>query len=286
MNTHSSKRLTYLSDKDFEDYILPLILYLSNKIKSFLANSGHSKHFFTLGICGSVCSGKSSLSSIISKLLAKHLQLSDQEILNLSTDNFLHGYAYLEANHLLTEKGHPISYNYSRIQDFFDRVQAKESEISLPIYDHQQYDFSEEKSQSIQPKHLKVLILEGVNILQPPEYLTQLLQEKVDNLPTNIGFAPLINASIYIDASDENLKHWYLQRFFDRVKSSHKKPISFFEKFRLLSKSDLEKAALDLWNTVNQPNLDKHIKPFKKNADVCITKALNHKISSISFRPE
>ena len=258
--------------------IAPLIEQIIGEIKDHTENKA-SFGPYIIGIAGSVCSGKTTLARLLQGYLLEALGLEQTQIGILGTDNFLRNYADLSRNRLIEKKGHPESYDYAGIQLFFEDLLSGQCErIKVPRYDHDLYDTHPSDMIEFHPKQLVVLIIEGVNVLQPDHYLKPFALDTA----TQPGFRTHLNSSIYLDASEEDLIDWYKQRFIQQMSQPARQQHPRFKQYAGLSKECLEEKALSLWYRVNQPNLVQHILPFKPDADHLIDQSNNHQMSENS----
>ena len=167
--------------------------------RSFYQATDHSP--LMIGVTGSVAVGKSTISNLLRELFANATaQLQTQVI---STDNFLFTNERLQQNHILHRKGFPESFDTNAIIEFLSELKEGKSSFSLPVYSHETYDIEESFSQFDAPK---VLILEGVNILQ---------ESAAKSNNTRLAISEFLDFSIFIDADENDIAQWYADRFLD-----------------------------------------------------------------------
>jgi type I pantothenate kinase len=229
--------------------------YIYNKYSSY-AEANNSP--FILAISGSVASGKSYFSMLIKNtLLETHKNLN---IRIVSSDSFLYPKAYLIENNIMNQKGFPISYNKKELFDFLKAVKSNSLPISIPIYSHELYDTL--STREVLNK-CDIIIFEGVINLQDIEY-------------NNAKILDFYDLKIYLNASENNLKKWYTDRFFENIKKSKDNPNSKFAQYINLPESSILKSCNELWEKVNYINLINFIEPSMKNADIVINKNSSH----------
>ena len=121
-----------------------------------------------------------------------------------------------------------------------------------------------------------ILIVEGLNILQPGE------------LPKSgkpILFASdFLDLSIFIDAAEKDLTAWFMERFRRLRQTAFADPKSFFHKFSQMSTEEAEAFGMWAWNEINLPNLRDNIQPTKGRADLVLTKGPSHTIEQVALR--
>ncbi|MNL70003.1 Pantothenate kinase [compost metagenome] len=90
--------------------------------------------------------------------------------------------------------------------------------------------------------------------------------------------------SIYIDA-DENLIHrWYVERFMRLRETAFRDPSSYFNRYASISESEALARAEDLWANINLKNLRENILPTRPRADLILQKGENHLIEKVALR--
>jgi type I pantothenate kinase len=121
-----------------------------------------------------------------------------------------------------------------------------------------------------------ILIVEGLNVLQ------------AGSLPEDGKAIPFVSDyfdfSVYIDAHEEVLQDWYVDRFLTLRKSAFADPRSFFHRFAQLSDSDAIATAKGIWTRINLGNLRENILPTRPRADLILKKHANHLVSEVALR--
>ena len=118
---------------------------------------------FIIAVAGSVAVGKSTTARLLQALVTQWPQRPHTEL--VTTDNFLYPNAVLEQRGLSDRKGFPESYDRRALLRFVQQVRAGAPEVTAPVYSHVAYDILPGQRQSVQRPD--VLILEGINVLQP-----------------------------------------------------------------------------------------------------------------------
>ncbi len=118
---------------------------------------------FIIAVAGSVAVGKSTTARLLQTLVTQWPQHPRTEL--VTTDNFLYPNAVLEQRGLSDRKGFPESYDRRALLRFVQQVRAGVPEVTAPVYSHVAYDILPGQRQSVQRPD--VLILEGINVLQP-----------------------------------------------------------------------------------------------------------------------
>jgi len=90
--------------------------------------------------------------------------------------------------------------------------------------------------------------------------------------------------SIYIDADENDLRTWYVNRFFSFCETAFKDPASYFHRYSKLSDVEARETATRIWETVNMANLRENVLPTRQRADLILRKGPDHLINSVYLR--
>ena len=242
------------------------------KATSRFLNAGDGKAPYIIGIAGSVAVGKSTTSRVLEKLLARWPNTPKVSL--VTTDGFLLPNAELRRLGLMERKGFPESYDGAALLKFVARIKAGERNVAAPLYSHLVYDVL--PGEEIVIDRPDILIVEGLNVLQPPK------------LPRDAKPIPFVSDyfdfSIYIDADEEILRRWYVDRFMTLRKTAFRKPESFFRRYAELGEDEALTTAHGLWDRINLPNLRENIFPTRPRADLILRKDESHMIEEVALR--
>ncbi len=136
-----------------------------HKMTSEFLDEGHERTPFVIGVAGSVAVGKSTTARILRELIARWDWEPKVDL--VTTDGFLHPNAVLTRRNLMARKGFPESYDRRALLRFVAEVKAGKSEVTAPVYSHLTYDIV--PGERIVVRRPDVLIVEGLNVLQPPQ---------------------------------------------------------------------------------------------------------------------
>lgn len=266
-----------LSLEEVDSIYLPLIRLIQYK---FQANRHHREALqcflgkkipnipYIIGIAGSVAVGKSTTARILQALLANGH--SPAKVSLVTTDGFLYPLATLQAKNLLHKKGFPVSYDVAKLVQFLMEIKSGRSLVLAPIYSHITYDILPNQFNMVEQPD--ILILEGLNVLQPPAFHQK------------FAVSDFVDFSIYVDAKEDILKKWYVERFLKFRQSAFNNPNSYFKAYASLSEQDAISTAERIWDEINGLNLKENILPTRERANLILTKGENHQIENVKLR--
>lgn len=237
----------------------------------FLQAESDVKLPYVIGLAGSVAAGKSTTARVLTALLSRWP--NTPKVALVTTDGFLLPNAELQARGLMERKGFPESYDGQRLISFVSQIKAGKPVVTAPVYSHLVYDVV--PGEEIAIERPDILIVEGLNVLQPPR------QRDGEFSPAVSDF---FDFSIYLDADEEDLTRWYMNRFLRLRETAFRDPRSFFRKYAELSEGAALDVAQGLWNRINLPNLRDNILPTRQRAGLILTKGPSHRIEQVALR--
>jgi type I pantothenate kinase len=227
---------------------------------------------YLIGVAGSVAVGKSTTARVLRQLLSRWPNMPKVDL--ITTDGFLFPNAVLRASSLMERKGFPESYDMGTLLRFLSDIKAGRRHVEAPVYSHLVYDIV--ASQTIEIDRPDILIVEGLNVLQPAR------------LPRDGKAIPFVSDffdfSIYLDAHEALLRRWYVERFMTLRETAFRSPKSFFRKYADLSEAEALETAHGLWSRINHPNLIENILPTRPRADLILVKGETHQVDRVSLR--
>ena len=227
---------------------------------------------YVIGVAGSVAVGKSTTSRILQALLKRWPNHPKVDL--VTTDGFLWPNAVLEERDLMHRKGFPESFDIPRLYQFAAAVKAGERAVTFPRYSHQTYDILPDEFGVVdQPD---VLIIEGLNVLQPP-YV-------VPGRPLRRVLSDLFDFSVYIDAETKVLEQWYVDRFLTFRDTAFRKKDAYFHRYASLTTEEARKTASGIWKEINEVNLVENILPTRERADLILSKGADHSVYRVRLR--
>ncbi|MFZ9564931.1 MAG: type I pantothenate kinase [Ilumatobacteraceae bacterium] len=225
---------------------------------------------YVIGVAGSVAVGKSTFARILQALLARWPDHPKVDL--ITTDGFLHPNHVLEERGIMNRKGFPESYDTRNLLKFLRELKSGRPAVQAPVYSHVVYDIIEgEQTTVCQPD---ILILEGLNVLQvgaPGSEAAEFVSDYFD-------------FSIYIDADEDDIEQWYVDRFLSLCDSVFQNPDSFFRHFAHLSRDEAIATARGIWQGINGLNLSENIEPTRERASLILRKGADHRVSDVRLR--
>jgi type I pantothenate kinase len=227
---------------------------------------------YIIGIGGSVAVGKSTTARVLQALLARWPNVPKVDL--VTTDGFLYPNAILQRERLMDRKGFPESYDLPALLRFLNDVKAGRRPTRAPIYSHLVYD--------VMPNHWvevdrpDILIVEGLNVLQ------------AGRLPRDGEAIPFVSDffdfSIYLDADEDVLKAWYVNRFLTLRGTAFSDPKSYFHRYSKFTDAEAVTTATDIWTRINLVNLHENILPTRQRADLILKKGESHGVDEVALR--
>lgn len=265
-----------ISLDEVEDVYLPLTrllnLYVAasqnlHKVTSTFLGTLAPPVPYVIGVAGSVAVGKSTFARILQALLARWPDHPTVEL--VTTDGFLYPNKVLERRGLMDRKGFPESYDNRRMVNFLRDVKSGMPEVKAPVYSHILYDIVPGRELAVhQPD---ILILEGLNVLQVAETTSDYVSDYFD-------------FSIYVDADEEHIRDWYIERFLQLRETAFQDERSFFHHFTAYSEEDCRVIAKSIWEEINGVNLRENIAPTRGRAHLVVEKGPDHRVQRVRLR--
>ena len=227
---------------------------------------------YIIGVAGSVAVGKSTTARVLQAMLTRWSPRPKVDM--VTTDGFLYPNAVLEREGLMQKKGFPESYDLRALLAFLSDIKAGRHPVRAPVYSHLTYDIV--PGGGIEVDQPDILIVEGLNVLQ------------TGRLPSDGKAVPFVSDffdfSVYIDADEEILKEWYVERFLTLRGTAFSDPRSYFNRYAKLSDEEATATALSIWNTINLVNLRENVLPTRPRATLILKKGADHVIEKVSLR--
>jgi type I pantothenate kinase len=174
----------------------------------------------------------------------------------------------------MERKGFPESYDLSALLHFLSDIKAGRRPARAPVYSHLIYDVM--PNQWIEVDRPDILIVEGLNVLQtgaPPK--------DGKAIPYVSDF---FDFSIYLDADEDVLRAWYVDRFLTLRGTAFRDPKSYFHRYATLSDKEAVETAVTIWTRINLLNLNENILPTRQRAVLILKKVESHLVEEVALR--
>jgi type I pantothenate kinase len=270
-----------LSLAEVEDVFLPITRLLNLHIgaaralgrvrDAFLGRVAGSPPYI-VGIAGSVAVGKSTFARVLKELLGHWPD--HPKVALVTTDGFLHPNEVLIERDLMRRKGFPESYDTRAMIRFLAAVKAGEPEVTAPVYSHRAYDILPGQRETV--RRPDVLVFEGLNVLQAAG--------AGPGRPGAVAASDFLDFSIYIDAREEDIEKWYIERFRLLQRTAFQHPHSYFHHYRDLPPDAAATTARGIWRDINLVNLRDNIQPTRERAQLILGKRADHAIEEVRLR--
>ena len=196
-------------------------------------------------------------------------------LVGLSEELLIRGYFVdvLAERGLMERKGFPESYDRAALIDVLSRLKSGEPSVTTPVYSHVSYDIVPDESQVICDPD--IVIVEGLNVLQAP---------MVERGTPVVFVSDFFDSSLYVDAPEDLVEQWYVERFFKLRETVFQTSDSYFTTYARLDEAEAEATARRIWRTVNGANLAENILPTRERADVILEKGRAHRVERVHLR--
>ena len=267
----------FLDLKEVRDVYLPLSrllnLYVTeaqrlHSVTSEFMGERAKRTPFIIGVAGSVAVGKSTVARLLKEMLSRWPSTPRVEL--ITTDGFLYPNAELERRNLMHRKGFPESYDRLALLKFVADIKSGVERVSAPVYSHLSYDIVPGAEVIVESPD--VVIVEGLNVLQPPV------------MGQEVALSDYFDFKIYVDADVANVTKWFLGRFEQLREGAFTNPKSYFHKYAEMPFEEALELAIEIWNTINLPNLIENIQPTRSRATLVLQTGSEHAVHSVLLR--
>jgi type I pantothenate kinase len=227
---------------------------------------------FVIGVAGSVAVGKSTAARVLQALLARWPRHPQVDL--VTTDGFLLPQAVLAARGLADRKGFPESYDVRALVRFMADVKSGLAEVVAPVYSHLAYDIVPGEFQVV--RQPDILIVEGLNVLQTGSARPGHRQ--------TLFVSDFFDFSIYVDAHENDIEEWYVERFQTLRQTVFRDPSSYFHRYASLTPAGAETMAREIWTRINLKNLRENVLPTRERAHLILEKGRDHAVRRVRLR--
>jgi pantothenate kinase, bacterial type len=267
----------FLDIKEVREVYLPLSRFLNIYVSEYSKLHKATSNFlgersarvpFIIGIAGSVAVGKSTVSRLLRELLARWE--GTPKVALITTDGFLYPNHELEKRSLMHRKGFPESYDRMTLLNFVADIKSGKENVQAPVYSHLTYDIVPDMFETVSSPD--VVIIEGLNVLQAP------------GPDQDVTLSDYFDFKIYVDAETESISKWFLNRFHELRESAFTNPASYFHRYAEMPLDKALEKAIEIWQSINLPNLTENILPTRSRATLVLKKGDKHAVESVLLR--
>jgi type I pantothenate kinase len=114
-----------------------------------------------------------------------------------------------------------------------------------------------------------VVIVEGLNVLQAG---------------SGVFVSDYFDFSIYVDAQEQDIEQWYVERFLKLRETVFQNPSSYFHRYAALTPAEAAETARRIWQEVNLVNLRENVLPTRERAHLVLEKGRDHAVRKVRLR--
>jgi type I pantothenate kinase len=153
-------------------------------------------------------------------------------------------------------------------------VKSGMTEVEAPVYSHLAYDIVAGETKVV--RQPDILIVEGLNVLQTGSGRS--------GRPMPMFVSDFFDFSIYVDAHENDIEQWYVERFLKLRETVFQNPSSYFHRYAALTPPRAVETAEELWRTINLVNLHENILPTRERAHLVLQKGRDHAVRKVRLR--
>jgi len=87
-----------------------------------------------------------------------------------------------------------------------------------------------------------------------------------------------------VDAAEEDIEQWYVERFLKLRETVFRDPSSYFHRYAALSPEEAAATARQIWTSINAVNLRENVRPTRERAHLILEKGRDHAVRRIRLR--
>jgi type I pantothenate kinase len=121
-----------------------------------------------------------------------------------------------------------------------------------------------------------IVIVEGLNVLQTGSGRA--------GRPMPMFVSDFFDFSIYVDAAENDIEQWYIERFQTLRETVFTNASSYFHRYAALSPAESVETARRLWTSINLVNLRENVLPTRERAHLILEKGRDHAVRRVRLR--
>jgi type I pantothenate kinase len=90
--------------------------------------------------------------------------------------------------------------------------------------------------------------------------------------------------TIYVDAEVDDIRRWYIERFFALRQTAFRDPSSYFHRYADLTDEEAQAVARRIWHAINEPNLLENILPTRERAHLILEQGADHSVRHVRLQ--
>ena len=173
----------------------------------------------------------------------------------------------------MRRKGFPESYDVRPLLAFVRDLKAGKDRVLSPVYSHLVYDVVPGETMVIERPD--VVIVEGLNVLQTGP--------AVDGQP-RVFVSDFFDFTIYVDAQEDDIEQWYVERFLALRETVFQSPSSYFHRYAALTPEQAVETARGIWRSINLVNLRENVRPTRERAHLILEKGRDHAVRKVRLK--
>jgi type I pantothenate kinase len=121
-----------------------------------------------------------------------------------------------------------------------------------------------------------IVIVEGLNVLQTGSSKA--------GRPMPMFVSDFFDFTIYVDAQEDDIEQWYVERFLALRETVFQSPSSYFHRYAALTPEQAVETARGIWRSINLVNLRENVRPTRERAHLILEKGRDHAVRRVRLK--